>query len=82
MHWGINFYSKEQFQDIAKKLEQAEFIVPPTIYNAGSGKEQMLLFVKDPTGYVIEFRYMARPFKLEDLDEWNQRSTGHARKYI
>lgn len=84
MHWGINLYAKEQFQDIAKKLEksEAEFIVPPTIYNVGSEKEQMLLFVKDPTGYVIEFRYMARPFKLDELNEWDQRSTGHERKYI
>jgi hypothetical protein len=84
MHWGINLNSKEQFQAIAKKLEisASEFIVPPTIYNVGGEKEQMLLFVKDPTGYIIEFRYMAKPFKLAELDKWDQRSEGHERKYI
>lgn len=84
MHWGINLNTKEQFEEILAhvKSHNAEFVVPATRYNTGGNNEQALFFIKDPTGYVLEFRYMSRAFKLDELEQWDQRSRGHSRTAI
>lgn len=82
MHWGINLYDKSIYEQILDrlKLHQVEYVVAPTEYNQGKTNEQALFFIKDPTGYVLEFRYMSRPFKVEEIEAWDQRSRGHQRK--
>jgi extradiol dioxygenase family protein len=86
MHWGINLESRELFDQVLERLQNSqipvEFVVPPTKYNDKKNNEQSLFFVKDPTGYVLEFRYMCRPFKLNELGEWDQRSEGHVRAEV
>jgi extradiol dioxygenase family protein len=84
MHWGINLDSLELFNEILERVKAAklEFVVPATRYNVGKSNEQALFFVKDPTGYVLEFRYMAKAFKLNELEQWDQRSEGHERKSL
>lgn len=81
MHWGVNLDSIDDFEQILKRAKEhnVEFIVPATRYNVGEKNEQALFFLKDPTGYALEFRLMSRKFKLEELDQWDQRSEGHER---
>lgn len=84
MHWGINLESQDDFEQILNRAKQhkVEFIVPATRYNVGATNEQALFFIKDPTGYVLEFRFMSKRFKLEELGQWDQRSEGHERTAI
>jgi extradiol dioxygenase family protein len=82
MHWGINLYDRNILEEILNRLKanSVEYVVKPTLYNEGQPNEQFLFFIKDPTGYVLEFRYMARKFKVEEIEQWDQRSDGHKRK--
>jgi extradiol dioxygenase family protein len=84
MHWGINLYDKSLFDEYLQKCENhgIEFVVQATRYNVGSDKEQCLFFVKDPTGYILEFRFMSKEFKIKELNKWDQRSEGHEREYL
>ena len=82
VHWGINLTDKNIFDALRTRLEQLkiDFLVKPTLYNKAQKNEQCLFFMKDPTGYIIEFRFMSRAFHLHELEKWDQRSAGHARE--
>jgi extradiol dioxygenase family protein len=84
MHWGVNFTEENDFNEILNRIEKTktQFVVSPTEYNSEQSNLQRLFFIKDPTGYVLEFRYMSRPFKLKELDQWDQRGRSHTRKQL
>jgi len=84
MHWGVNLDSLAAFENILNQCikHNIEFIVPATFYNKDTDHEQALFFIKDPTGYIIEMRYMCKSFVLSELKQWDQRSEGHKRAAI
>ena len=56
-HFGIILEWKD-WQDLADKLKvtQVEFIIEPTIRFKGKTGEQATMFIKDPSGNVLEFK--------------------------
>ena len=59
-HFGV-ILSLQSFHDLAAKLQRAgsEFLIPPKTRFAGEIGEQATMFVRDPSGNVLEFKAFA-----------------------
>ena len=66
-HFGVHLDAKE-FQSLRGKLEQdwknVEFVNEPYIRFEGDVLEQETMFIKDPSGNVMEFKTMVNPDAL------------------
>lgn len=56
-HWGV-ILTREQWQSLVSRLKHHEvsFLVEPHIRFPGQPGEQATLFIKDPSGNVLEFK--------------------------
>jgi extradiol dioxygenase family protein len=62
-HFGAVLQSVEQFNSVAEKLKAGgvRFIIEPTLRFKDTPGEQWTMFVKDPSGNNLEFKYVTRP---------------------
>ena len=62
-HFGTVLQSLDQFNSIAEKLRSGgvRFIIEPTLRFKDTPGEQWTMFVKDPSGNNLEFKYVTRP---------------------
>lgn len=59
-HWGV-ILTMVEWQALAERLQQAEinFVIKPYIRFQGQPGEQATLFLRDPSGNVLEFKAFA-----------------------
>jgi len=64
-HFGVHL-DTEEFKSLKEKLlqENVEFVDKPYIRFEGDVLEQETMFIKDPTGNVLEFKTMVNPNAL------------------
>ena len=64
-HFGVHL-DAEEFKSLKEKLlqENVEFVDKPYIRFEGDVLEQETMFIKDPTGNVLEFKTMVNPNAL------------------
>jgi extradiol dioxygenase family protein len=56
-HFGV-ILRKPEWNELRDKIEQSEFawLIEPSLFYEGDVNEQESFFVKDPSGYAIEFK--------------------------
>jgi extradiol dioxygenase family protein len=59
-HWGV-ILTMPEWQSLARRLQVAgaDFIIEPYVRFKGQAGEQATLFVRDPSGNVLEFKAFA-----------------------
>ena len=64
-HFGVHLDAKE-FKSLKEKLlqENVEFVNEPYIRFGGEVLEQITMFIKDPSGNIMEFKTMINPDAL------------------
>lgn len=72
-HFGFFHLTPNEFEGIIERLKKKEapFVLEPTVVNPNSDQEQLLAFVRDPQGYVIEIRasHSQRGFQPKEFEQ-------------
>ncbi len=72
-HFGLFHLTHNQFTTIVDRLvqKQARFLLEPTAVNPGTDHEQMLTFIYDPQGYIMELRasHVVRGFQAKEFEQ-------------
>ena len=62
-HFGV-VLQKSDWQELRERIEKSGtvWLIEPTLFYAGELNEQESFFVKDPSGYAIEFKTFGEDF--------------------
>jgi extradiol dioxygenase family protein len=59
-HWGFNL-SQENFEELASIIENSSkcsFVMKPSVLDEGTSQERRKMTFKDPSGYLIEVKFL------------------------